>query len=276
VFEPRISLLEIVLRVLLIYLFLLVAMRLFGKKEMGRWTPMEFLGMLLLARTVGPALIGGDSSLPVAAVAALTLLGVTYFLDYLVHRSRRLEGLIEGRPELLIEDGRVSEKTMRREMLTEQQLLAALRRENVESPEEVSRAFIESDGRITIIPRRKAVSSPFLRLRRPAAPRPVANRHVFCRKICREQSRPRCDHLEERNDGQIRQEGAGEGRKGHARTQRGKTEVRSFRKKGDEPQTGDRHRALRGAPRRRQGAPEEVLFLEEEVVVETRPITGRS
>ena len=93
-FEPRISLLEIVLRVLLIYLFLLVVMRLFGRKEMGRWTPMEFLGMLLLARTVGPALTGGDSSLTVAAVAALTLLGVTFFFDYLVHRSRRLEHLI--------------------------------------------------------------------------------------------------------------------------------------------------------------------------------------
>ena len=158
-FEPRIPLLEIVLRVLLIYLFLLVAMRLFGRKEMGRWTPMEFLGMLLLARTVGPALTGGDSSLTVAAVAALTLLGVTFLFDFLVHRSRRLENLIEGRPELLIEDGRVSEKTMRREMLTRQQLLSALRRENVESPDEVSRAYIESDGRITVIPKKEAAAS---------------------------------------------------------------------------------------------------------------------
>jgi uncharacterized membrane protein YcaP (DUF421 family) len=158
-FEPRIPLLEVVLRVLLVYLFLLVMMRLFGRKEMGRWTPMEFLGMLLLARTVGPALTGGDSSLTVAAVAALTLLGVTFLFDYLVHRSPRLEGLIEGRPELLIEDGRVSEKTMKREMLTDQQLLAALRRENVGSPEEVSRAYIESDGRITVIPKKKANSS---------------------------------------------------------------------------------------------------------------------
>jgi uncharacterized membrane protein YcaP (DUF421 family) len=98
VFEPNVSLLEIVLRVLLIYLFLLVAMRLFGKKEIGRWTPMEFLGMLLLARTVGPALTAGDSSLPVAAVGATTLLCVTFFLDYLVYRSARLERLIEGSP----------------------------------------------------------------------------------------------------------------------------------------------------------------------------------
>jgi uncharacterized membrane protein YcaP (DUF421 family) len=159
VFEPRISLLEIVLRVLLIYLFLLVVMRLFGRKEMGRWTPMEFLGMLLLARTVGPALTGGDSSLTVAAVAALTLLGVTFFFDYLVHRSRRLEQLIEGEPELLIENGRVSERAMKREMLTEQQLVAALRREHVESPEEVSRAYIEPDGRITVIPKKRSAAT---------------------------------------------------------------------------------------------------------------------
>jgi uncharacterized membrane protein YcaP (DUF421 family) len=115
--------------------------------------------MLLLARTVGPALTGGDSSLTVAAVAALTLLGVTFLFDYLVHRSRRLEQLIEGQPELLIEDGHVLEKAMKREMLTEQQLLAALRREHVESLEDVSRAYIESDGRITVIPKKKVASS---------------------------------------------------------------------------------------------------------------------
>ena len=154
-FEPRVSLLEIVLRVLLIYVFLLVVMRLFGKKEIGRWTPMEFLGMLLLARTVGPALTAGDSSLPVAAVGATTLLGLTYFLDYVVYRSKRLERLIEGPPELLIEDGRVSEKAMESERLTEQQLLAALRREHLESPEQVARAFSEADGRITVIPKKK-------------------------------------------------------------------------------------------------------------------------
>jgi uncharacterized membrane protein YcaP (DUF421 family) len=103
-------------------------------------------------------LTGGDSSLTVAAVAALTLLGVTFVFDYLVHRSPRLEKLIEGQPELLIEDGRVVQKVMKRELLTEQQLLAALRRENIESPEEVSRAYIESDGRITVVPKKN--SSP--------------------------------------------------------------------------------------------------------------------
>jgi uncharacterized membrane protein YcaP (DUF421 family) len=156
VFEPKVPLLEIVLRVLLVYLFLLVMMRLFGKKEIGRWTPMEFLGMLLLARTVGPSLTGGDSSLPVAAVAATTLLGITFFLDYAVHRSRRLEKLIEGKPEVLIEDGHVSARVMKAEMLTEQQLMGALRREHLQSPEEVERAYIEPDGKITVIPKKES------------------------------------------------------------------------------------------------------------------------
>ncbi len=159
-FEPRVPLLELVVRVLLVYLFLLVMMRLFGKKEIGRWTPMEFLGMLLLARTVGPSLTGGDSSLAVAAVGATTLLGITFLLDYAVHRSRRLEKLIEGKPEILIEDGHVSARVMKREMLTEQQLKVALRREHLQSADEVERAYIEPDGKITVIPKKKSSSWP--------------------------------------------------------------------------------------------------------------------
>ncbi len=155
-FQSRVPLLEIVLRVLLVYLFLLVMMRLFGKKEIGRWTPMEFLGMLLLARTVGPSLTGGDSSLPVAAVGATTLLGITFLLDYLLLRSRRLEKLIEGKPETLIEDGRTKPGVMKKEMMTEQQLMVALRCEHLESPAEVERAYIEPDGKITVIPRKKS------------------------------------------------------------------------------------------------------------------------
>lgn len=155
-FEPKVPLLEIVLRVLLIYVFLLVAMRLFGKKEIGRWTPMEFLAMLLLARAVGPAMTAGDHSLAVAGIATATLLGLTYFFDYLAYRSSRIERLVEGRPELLIEDGRVNEKAMESELLTHQQLDAALRREKVQSPEEVALAFIEPNGRISVIPKKKA------------------------------------------------------------------------------------------------------------------------
>ena len=154
-FEPKVSLLEIVLRVALIYVFLLVAMRLFGKREIGRWTPMEFLGMLLLARTVGPALNAGDNSLAVAGVAAATLLSLTYLFDYLAYKSKKLRTLIEGRPEVLIRNGRISWKVMKAELLTRQELLTALRRENVASPEEVEVAYLEPDGRITVIPKKK-------------------------------------------------------------------------------------------------------------------------
>jgi uncharacterized membrane protein YcaP (DUF421 family) len=156
VFEPKVPLLEIVLRVLLIYVFLLVVMRLFGKKEIGRWMPMEFLAMLLLARAVGPAMTAGDRSLAVAGVATVTLLGLTYLFDSLAFRSERIEGWIEGRPELLIEDGRVNGKVMKSELLTRQQLEAALRREKLRSPEEVALAYIEPNGQISIIPKKKA------------------------------------------------------------------------------------------------------------------------
>lgn len=155
-FEPKVPLLEIVLRVLLIYIFLLVVMRLLGKKEIGRWTPMEFLGMLLLARTVGPALTAGDHSLPIAGIAAATLLGLTYLFDYLAYRSPRIQRLIEGRPEVLIRNGRISRRVMKSQLLTRQELDGALRREHLQSPEEVALAYLEPDGGITVIPKKKS------------------------------------------------------------------------------------------------------------------------
>jgi uncharacterized membrane protein YcaP (DUF421 family) len=154
-FESKVPLLEIVLRATLIFVFLLAAMRLFGKREIGRWTPMEFLGMLLLARAVGPAMNAGDNSLSVAGVAAATLLGLTYLCDYLAFRSKRLQVLIEGRPEVLIRNGRISRKAMKSEFLTRQEIDSALRRENLTSPEEVELAVIEPDGRITVVPKKK-------------------------------------------------------------------------------------------------------------------------
>ena len=112
--------------------------------------------MLLLASAVGPALTAGDHSLPVAGVAAVTLLGVTYLFDFLAFRSERIETLVEGKPEILIENGCVNKKAMKSELLTRQQLDAALQREKVESPEEVALAYIEPNGQISVIPKKKA------------------------------------------------------------------------------------------------------------------------
>jgi uncharacterized membrane protein YcaP (DUF421 family) len=142
---------EVVARVVLVYVLLLVLVRLAGKREIGELSPMEFLAMLLLSETVSPALTGGDDSLPSAGIAATALIAVTVLVNGLAFRFPWFERLSEGRPALLIRAGRVNGRVMRTERITPRELRATLRREGVESPEEVEKAYVETSGKITVI-----------------------------------------------------------------------------------------------------------------------------
>jgi uncharacterized membrane protein YcaP (DUF421 family) len=146
-----VPMLSIVVRVAAVYVFLLVLVRMAGKREIGRLSPMEFLSALLLSETVSPALTGGDDSLAAAFVAALTLMLLTIGSNVLSYRYRWFEALSEGSPGLLISCGRVNRRVMKQERITDQQLATALRREGVESVEAVRKAFVEPNGDITIL-----------------------------------------------------------------------------------------------------------------------------
>jgi uncharacterized membrane protein YcaP (DUF421 family) len=141
----------IVLRVCAVYLFLLVLVRLAGKREVGQLSPMEFLCVLLLSETVSPALTGGDHGVPAAMVAAFTLMALSILVNVLAFRSRWVEELTEGRPELLIRSGRIDRRVMRRERITRTELEAALRRHGLDSVERVARAYVETNGDITVL-----------------------------------------------------------------------------------------------------------------------------
>ncbi len=143
--------LEIFARVVAIYVFLLVLVRIAGKREVGRLSPMEFLSALLLSETVSPALTGGDQSLAGALVAASTLMLLTIASNFLSYRFRWFEVLTEGAPDLLIRSGRVDRRVMEKEKITQQQLEAALRREGIDSVAAVRKAFVEPSGDITIV-----------------------------------------------------------------------------------------------------------------------------
>jgi uncharacterized membrane protein YcaP (DUF421 family) len=153
-FDTQTPLLEVVARVVILYLALLVFVRFAGKREVGELGPMELLSMLLLSETVSPALTAQDTSLPASLVAAATLLGLTGIVGRLTYHSRRMERVIEGTPADLISDGVVNERTCRRERISKQELEAALRKEGVETVDDVKAAYVEPTGRITVIPRR--------------------------------------------------------------------------------------------------------------------------
>jgi uncharacterized membrane protein YcaP (DUF421 family) len=147
-------LLEIVGRVVVIYVALLVMVRAAGKREIGSLGPMDLLAMLLLSETVSPALTRQDPSLVASLTAAGTLLALTTLVSWLNYRFRAAEGVIEGRPRVVIRDGRVDDAVCRSERISDQDLAAALRKEGVASPEDVATAIVEPNGRITVIPKK--------------------------------------------------------------------------------------------------------------------------
>jgi uncharacterized membrane protein YcaP (DUF421 family) len=156
VFQPSTPLLEILLRVVLIYAGLLALTRLSGKREVGELSPMEFLSMLVLSETVSPALTRQDTSLVAALFAAACLIGISVAVGRLTYWSPRAQRLLEGSPTVLIRNGRVLRSALRREAITDDELKAELRKNGVEDPRRVRRATVERDGRISVVLREKA------------------------------------------------------------------------------------------------------------------------
>jgi len=154
--ENQTPLIEVVVRVVIVYSALIVFVRFAGKREVGQLGPLDFLAMLLLSETVSPALTAQDTSLPASLTAAGTLLLLTAIVGRLTYRSRTIERLIDGRPRKLITDGVVDERACQEERITAQELEIALRREGVERPTDVKVSYVEPTGKITVVRRESA------------------------------------------------------------------------------------------------------------------------
>jgi uncharacterized membrane protein YcaP (DUF421 family) len=146
---------EKVLRALVVYAFLLVAIRVFGRRELGQLTAFDLIVLLTLSNILQNAMIGNDNSLWGGIIGALVLLSANFGVAYAVFRSRRFERLVNGRPKVLIHDGEIQPGAMLSEKLTEQDLMSAVRREGLESFADVHLAISEPNGMISIISRRR-------------------------------------------------------------------------------------------------------------------------
>jgi uncharacterized membrane protein YcaP (DUF421 family) len=116
---------------------------------------MDFLTILLLSETVSPSLTKQDTSITAGLIAAAMLLAVTVVVERAVFRSRRLEEVLEGRPQVLFENGQVNGTILKRERISELELGMAIRREGVESLSDVAKAVLEPTGFISVIKRIK-------------------------------------------------------------------------------------------------------------------------
>lgn len=151
---PSLPLWEIVLRTALVFLAVLGLLRLAGKREMGHMSLADFVVILVIANAVQNALNGADASLTGGLVSAATLVVMSYLLDRYGRRAPLLGRLLSGEPTLLLQDGRLIEENVRREHLEPADVETAAREHGVADLSEVAAAVLESDGSISIIPKR--------------------------------------------------------------------------------------------------------------------------
>ena len=142
---------ELVLRCTVVYVFLLVFLRLTGRRQTGQYAPFDLVLLLILSNAVQNAMNAGDNSLIGGLISASTLIACHVGLAQLTFRFRRLEGLIDGRAQVLVQNGKVDQALMQRELLSPSDLEAALRAGGCLHAHEVERATIETNGDITVV-----------------------------------------------------------------------------------------------------------------------------
>jgi uncharacterized membrane protein YcaP (DUF421 family) len=147
----HISVVEKILRPVVIYLFLVAGLRLAGKRELAQANPLDLVVLLTLANTVQNAIIGEDNSLIGGIIGATTLLAVNYWLVRFTYQNPRADRIVNGDPVPLIEDGVPQHDNLMRLLISEPELKAVCRRQGVKHLTDVETATLETSGTISVL-----------------------------------------------------------------------------------------------------------------------------
>lgn len=148
--------LEKVVRPVIVYVFLIVGLRIAGKRELAQLNPFDLVVLLTLSNTVQNAIIGNDTSVTGGIIGAATLLVVNSLVVRFVYTHRKLEEVVEGKSDVLIFQGKLNQKALKTELITLEELESAARKQGIGSLAEVETATIEPGGAISFIQREPA------------------------------------------------------------------------------------------------------------------------
>jgi uncharacterized membrane protein YcaP (DUF421 family) len=152
-FLMSLPVLEKILRPVIVYLFLVVALRLAGKRELAQLNPFDLVVLLTLSNTVQNAIIGDDNTVSGGLIGATTLLVLNYFVVRFLYGHKRLDRLVEGEPDVLVQNGRVRMDRLKTELITLPELEAAAHRQGFASLDDVERAVLEPGGTVSFVGR---------------------------------------------------------------------------------------------------------------------------
>src|SRR5512143_3132784 len=150
---PDAPVLNLILRAIAVYAFLLVALRVAGKRELAQMTSFDLVLLLVISNAVQNSINAGDNSLTGGLVSAVTLVLLNWAVGWATYRWRWTERVIQGRPIRIVTDGKIHVGAMRRELLTLSELRSALRKQGVARVTDCSRVVLEPDGTLSILRR---------------------------------------------------------------------------------------------------------------------------
>ena len=149
----HISVVEKMLRPIVVYLFLVAGLRAAGKRELAQANPLDLVVLLTLANTVQNAIIGEDNSIIGGVIGATTLLAANYVLIRLTYQHPRFDRFVNGDPLPLIEEGQLQHDNLMRLLISEPELKSVCRRQGVKHLEDVESATLETSGTISVFVR---------------------------------------------------------------------------------------------------------------------------
>jgi uncharacterized membrane protein YcaP (DUF421 family) len=148
---PHVTVIEKIVRPVIVYVALIVLLRIFGKRELAQLNPFDLVVLLSLSNTVQNAIIGDDNSLSGGLLGAATLLTVNYLVVRFVLRHRRLDQLLEGSPVSLIEHGKINKRALAKELMSVSELTIVAHRQGFKSLDDVDRCVLESGGAFNMV-----------------------------------------------------------------------------------------------------------------------------
>jgi uncharacterized membrane protein YcaP (DUF421 family) len=144
---------DIALRALFLYAFVVFLMRIIGRRELSSLSAVDLVLLIVLGDAIQQGLTQDDYSVTGAVIAVSTIAAVQVASSYLSFRSRRARRIIEGEPVVIVQAGKLIERNLKRERLTEDEVAEEMRAQQIASVEDVEWAILESNGTISFIPK---------------------------------------------------------------------------------------------------------------------------
>ena len=145
-FALNIGVAEKIVRPIIVYLFILICLRVFGKRQLAQLNPFDLVVLLSISNTVQNAIIGNDNSVTGGLIGALALFAINYVVVRFLLRHRSLDQLLAGKPTVLIEGGKVHRDQLAKELLTEPELLVVAHRQGFSSLKDIEHCELEPGG----------------------------------------------------------------------------------------------------------------------------------